>query len=165
MTTNFNALTKAALAISSLMCVALLCGCGDNQNNDGTEKVRPTVVLNAETDAALRSGPSNPMALFACAQRGDLVRAKELLAAGADPNVKTSFGHFPLHEAASSGEKDMVELLLANGAKVDVRVSPGGPTSPNQWTPLHCAVYAGHKEIAEILIAHGADVNAKDVWG
>jgi ankyrin repeat protein len=59
----------------------------------------------------------------------------------------------------------MVELLLANGAKVDVRVSPNGPKSPNQWTPLFFATYAGHNEIVEMLISKGADVNAQDVWG
>ena len=148
-----------------VLCAMSFCGCGDHRQNDETEKVRPTTISQSETDAALKSGPDNPMALFACAQRGDLSRAKELLAAGANPNAKTSFGHCPLHEAAALGNKDMVELLLANGATVDVRVSPKGPKSPNQWTPLHFATYEGHKEIAEILISKGADVNAEDVWG
>ena len=125
----------------------------DNRQNDGIEKVRPTIISQNETDAALKSGPDDPMALFACAQRGDLSRAKVLLAAGANPSAKTSFGHYTLHEAAALGDKGMVELLLANGATVDVRVSPNGPKSPNQWTPLHFATYGGHKEIAEILIS------------
>jgi ankyrin repeat protein len=151
--------------LALLLSAISFCGCGDNQKNDGIEKVRPTVISQVETDAALKSGSDDPMALFACAQRGDISRAKELLTAGANPNAMTSFGHYPLHEAASRGDKDMVELLLANGAKVDVRVSPNGPKSPNQWTLLHFATYAGHKEIVEILISKGADVNAEDVWG
>ena len=62
-----------------------------------------------------------------------------------------------MHEAAASGHKEIVEVLIANGAKHD----SGGST------PLDCAVQGGHKEIIELLITAGADVNARDVgeWG
>jgi cytohesin len=64
-----------------------------------------------------------------------------------------SFGVTPLDLAAEKGYKEMVELLLARHADVNVRDSSGS-------TPLHRAV--GHREIVALLLAGNADVNAKD---
>ena len=50
--------------------------------------------------------------------------------------------------------KEIAELLIANGADVNVK-NDFGPT------PLHWAADEGHKEIVELLIANGANVNAK----
>ena len=58
-----------------------------------------------------------------------------------------------MHEAANTGNKEIVELLIAKGADVNVMRFDG--------TPLHLAAVIGHKEIIEILIAKGADVNSK----
>jgi len=65
------------------------------------------------------------------------------------------WGHTPLHRAARHGHKESVELLIANGADVNVK---------DKWgrTPLHFAAAHGHKELVELLIANGADVNAKE---
>ena len=61
--------------------------------------------------------------------------AKSLLAAGADPNAPNSRAETPLQWAAWSGSRDMVELLLENGANLHDRDnSPLGG-----WTPLLCA--------------------------
>ena len=67
-----------------------------------------------------------------------------------------------LHTAAISGDFDIVQLLLANGA--DVNVKTVGGSYPGQ-TPLHATAYAGHIEIAELLLAYGADVYATDRYG
>jgi len=80
------------------------------------------------------------------------------LAADADVNAKQVYGMTPLHHAAGKGQKEIVELLIAEGADVN---------SKNDWvrTPLHNAANEGHKEIAELLISNGADVNAKHIDG
>jgi len=62
-------------------------------------------------------------------------------------NAKNNLGGTPLHEAAASGCKEIVELLVTKGA--DVNANIGG------WTPLHLAVDEGHTEIAELLREHG----------
>ena len=64
-----------------------------------------------------------------------------------------------MHNAATYGHKEVVELLIAEGADVNGKGEGGG-------TPLHYAALGGHKEVAELLIAEGADVNAKadDEW-
>lgn len=89
--------------------------------------------------------------------------AKILLAAGADPNVEyivfvmngyPSGNDTILHKAVKDGNKEIVELLIAEGADIN----------SNGWasgTPLHVAVRRGKLEMARVLIAAGADVNVQ----
>ena len=55
------------------------------------------------------------------------------------------------------GRKDVVEFLLANGAKVDVQDDGG-------LIPLHNACSFGHSEVVSVLLEHGADPNTRDNW-
>jgi ankyrin repeat protein len=63
---------------------------------------------------------------------------------------KDKGGFTPLHWAASSGHKDVAELLLAHGADVNAK-------NNNDWTPLYYAVSGGHKDVAQLLRQHGGD--------
>jgi ankyrin repeat protein len=62
-------------------------------------------------------------------------------------NAKKDDGVTPLHFAAASGHKEIVEVLVTKGA--DVNANIGG------WTPLHLAVDEGHTETADLLRKHG----------
>ncbi|PKB67942.1 MAG: hypothetical protein BZY82_01705 [SAR202 cluster bacterium Io17-Chloro-G3] len=66
-------------------------------------------------------------------------------------------GASPLHLAVVVGNKEIVGLLISNGAEVDIRAKdqPGG-------TPLQWLAFFGKKDMAEILVNSGAEVNAKD---
>jgi ankyrin repeat protein len=75
--------------------------------------------------------------------------ARQLLDAGADPNVTQVGGWTPLHAAAQNGQRELVELLLARGAAQDVR-------SEGEMTPLALALEKNHQEVADLLRARGA---------
>jgi ankyrin repeat protein len=60
----------------------------------------------------------------------------------------------PIHDAALTGDIELMKMLIANGADVDERDVHG-------YTPLILAIQEGHTDIAKTLITHGADVNAR----
>ncbi|CAM0883901.1 unnamed protein product [Alopecurus aequalis] len=85
-----------------------------------------------------------------CAILGKSVSTSQyLLTHGADPNKSNSDGISALHSAAGSGDTELVELLLLNGAYVDQVASCG--------TALHCAVTQDHSSTVKVLLDHDAD--------
>ena len=60
-----------------------------------------------------------------------------------------------LHDAALKGYREIAELLIAGGARVNARNGSGA-------TPLHDAALGGYREMVELLIAKGADPEARD---
>ena len=94
---------------------------------------------------------------------GDVARASQLLANGADVNVRDAYGATALMNAAHSGNLEMLETLLSAGAEVDARDELG-------WTALLKACFnadlnRGFPEIVARLIAAGADPNVKITYG
>ena len=94
-------------------------------------------------------------ALHLAAARGHIDVAKELLAAGADPNamsVRTKIltGEAPLHIAARNGHVDMCRVLLAGGAKPDLR-QIDRYDAPGRF-PLQLAVEGNHMEVLRLLL-------------
>ena len=80
-----------------------------------------------------------------------------LLSEGADPQKGASWkgDDTPLHVAAQNGHAGCVQVLLLNGASVDIR------NNANQ-TPLHYAARSRHPDVVKLLLDHGAKVNATD---
>ena len=60
-----------------------------------------------------------------------------------------------LHEAATTGDVELVRYLLDGGAAVDARALLDGAT------PLHSAARSGEAEVARLLLARGAAVGAR----
>lgn len=68
-------------------------------------------------------------------------------------------GCTPLHEAAMSGQSDVVKLLYEECKSLDVNIrTQRGPAS----TPLHLAAERGHVECVRTLIECGASLEAVD---
>ncbi|XP_064455488.1 BRCA1-associated RING domain protein 1-like [Ornithodoros turicata] len=91
--------------------------------------------------------------LHAATVKGKIDRVKELLEAGANPNVHDHAGWTPLHEACSHGYLELARLLISHGA--DVRA-----TSPDGVTPLHDAVMSSNPDVVMLLMMSGADASA-----
>ena len=74
-------------------------------------------------------------------------------------NLTTSSGSTLLHIAAIHGHVPIIELLLAEGADVNVR-------DDAQWSSLHTVIMQCRKpEVVELLIQYGADVFTSDDKG
>ncbi|KAL4971954.1 ankyrin repeat-containing domain protein [Aspergillus desertorum] len=86
-----------------------------------------------------------------------LETAQHLLEYGMDPNTRLSGpwhdGKPMLYYAAETGQSELVELLLAHGASIELTDFYG-------WTPLHAACYFGYTDIAKLLIETGSNVHA-----
>ncbi|WQF77225.1 Putative ankyrin repeat-containing domain superfamily [Colletotrichum destructivum] len=111
--------------------------------------------------------------------------AEVLIDAGADVDLPSSKGNFPLLAAAAAGDLLTMKLLLSRGAKYDAAGSEGylpihmaahknrvevlqllfkagspiDPTTEHGETPLTIAMHLGCFEAAQFLIEVGADVN------
>lgn len=111
------------------------------------------LLLNAKADVnATDKFGESALSLAILFHQNDAVKA---LLAGR-PKLDTRHGGWtPLHIAVMLGDKDMVQMLLANGANVAAKSEP---ISPDQkiMTPLMVAVRGGNREIVSLLMAKGA---------
>ena len=91
--------------------------------------------------------------LMVAAAFGNGEVADILIEHGADPNARGGVnGATPLHFAAMAGHPAVVNLLLANGARIDIGDYLGD-------APLHYAAFYNRGAMIELLAAAGADVN------
>ncbi|KAK1483574.1 hypothetical protein CTAM01_13331 [Colletotrichum tamarilloi] len=79
--------------------------------------------------------------------------AKVLLDSGAALDVVDDVGETPLTNAVSAGDRKLLQLLLENGANVDLT------GNSYKYTPLILAILLGREDMAIDLIEHGANVN------
>ncbi|KAM7193221.1 ankyrin [Rhypophila sp. PSN 637] len=81
-----------------------------------------------------------------------------LLRYGADPNARDNYRRTPLHWAMTSGNVEVVRLLLEAGTNPDVVDDDGATPLSELVTRLECgASRQGHPEIARMLLEWGAD--------
>jgi ankyrin repeat protein len=110
------------------------------------------------TDLVMKLLPSGSAldrhrAMALASQHGHVGIVALLLDAGEDPsryNPEGTHAHStPLHQAVWSGHRDVVELLVERGARLDIKDTIYG------GTPLGWAHQGGRTEIADYLRAHG----------
>src|SRR5208282_6351239 len=90
--------------------------------------------------------------LISAARKKDLLRVKELLFIGSDPNESDPHGNLPLHAACEVGALEIVKLIAK---KADLNaLSYGKPA-------LSYAACNGHIEIVELLLELGAKVDRR----
>ena len=88
--------------------------------------------------------------IYEAAYLGDLARVKTFIQEGIDINSMDLWGSTALHFAARGGQRDVAELLIAEGANVNA--------GQGQWTPLQEAAYYS-REVVELLLAKKANIN------
>jgi uncharacterized protein len=94
----------------------------------------------------------NDAQLIEAVTGGETSKVVKLLAAGADPNVRTEEGATLLSLACEEGDLETISALIDGGAEVDALDSLGEP-------PLASAASKGHVGIVARLIKAGADVH------
>jgi ankyrin repeat protein len=105
--------------------------------------------LAEDPKAANRKGPGGSTPLMYAALYGDADSVRQLLAAGADPNLKNDAGATALMWAVYDLQK--TRLLVGHGADVNAR-------SDNGRTPLMiAATRSGSTPVLQFLLDHGAN--------
>ena len=118
------------------------------------------IFLSLIASLLLGCGPS--IDIHNASQLGKVKIVKQHLNAGKDVNARGVWKRTPLHYAADEGHRPVVELLIKNGANVNLK---DDETDARGETPLHLAAAKGHVPVVELLIKNGANVNAKDESG
>ncbi|MGJ7486996.1 ankyrin repeat domain-containing protein [Variovorax sp. LT2P21] len=109
-------------------------------------RVVQVLLASPQTNVEIRNGnDESPLMLAAIKGQMDLV--KQLIARDADINKP---GWTALHYAASSGQVEIMKLLLEKYAFIDAQ-------SPNGTTPLMMAAMYGSPDSVKLLLEEGAD--------
>lgn len=122
---------------------------------EGSNKVTSFLLDYKDTDLEVQNiYGENPLMWAAYLGKLDLVKK---LVEIKKVNVN-KVGWSPIHYAASTGQNEIAEYLLVNGANPDSK-------SPNETTPMMLAARHGYIQIVRYLLNAGADISARNQQG
>ncbi|MET0281316.1 MAG: ankyrin repeat domain-containing protein [Steroidobacteraceae bacterium] len=107
---------------------------------------------------AVAAEPEAASGLHEAVYAGDVAKARQLIAAGADPRAANLFGATPLALAAARGDAEMIRVLLDAGVDPD-------SANPEGQTALMAVARTGNLDAAQLLLRRGADIGARESWG
>jgi len=96
--------------------------------------------------------------LYEEAKAGNLEEVKHLLRTTFADGNSNEYGNTPLIAAAVIGHKDIVQILLENGANIDHQSNAG-------YTALSFAASNWHKDVVQLLLDRGANRRIKITYG
>ncbi|XP_054356566.1 cyclin-dependent kinase 4 inhibitor B [Pongo pygmaeus] len=96
--------------------------------------------------------------LASAAARGLVEKVRQLLEAGADPNVVNRFGRRAI-QVMMMGSARVAELLLLHGAE------PNCADPATLTRPVHDAAREGFLDTLVVLHRAGARLDVRDAWG
>jgi ankyrin repeat protein len=85
------------------------------------------------------------------AECGDVEAVRIFIKRGFQLSVPTSSGGPPLHAAAKSGSRPLVEYIIANGADIF-------ELNYRRTSAIHVAAGRGYLDVVKLLLQHGADL-------
>lgn len=153
--------------ISLLLLSAYGCGSGSGTSIP-TATPRPQLGYGGWVPKSIEPTPTQVSArpelnILDAIEQGNVLVVKQHMDVGTDPDEAFVAASLPwagasaLHLAVVIGNKEIVQILLDNGADIEIKAKdqPGG-------TPLQWIAFFGIKNMAEFMVTAGADVNAKD---
>jgi ankyrin repeat protein len=113
-------------------------------------RIFPALLVSIALSMACFGAPPESQSIVGAVKAGDLPLVKKKLQSQADPNAADPDGTTALHWAVQADRPDLVDALIAAGAKAK---------TTNRWgvTPLALAVANGNAAITEALLKAGAD--------
>jgi len=148
--------------------VELLIDSGANLSVDKGDDDTPTAVVMASTVPVhkakavielLVAKGAKVSDFHLAAYMGDIEKLRKYIQNGTDINLQDECGSTALHAAANSGNKEIAEYLISQGAHLDAK------QKELRLTPLYYAAIHNHQDIVDLLLAKGADINTKDESG
>ena len=132
----------------------------DAARKNSVKKIKELLQQDPKLVNSVDSNGNTP--LHEAALHGNVEAAEALIAAGANVNVKDSYGPFTPGDLwkvfSSSNHQDPVILLSAHG--------PDAKYMTNGYTPLDLAIFSvRHKQMVQLLVSKGAQVNAQAASG
>ena len=140
----------------TIIAAVLVVGCGESQQSAPAPEAKPVEPVAEATQTKPPTAEAPDISIHEAAEDGNLEAVKQHLAAGTDVNAKGGWLEVtPLHYAAGevggeAGHKEIVELLIAEGAVVNAKMEDGD-------TALDMA----DGEIADLLRKHGGKTGAE----
>ncbi len=137
----------------------VLVGCGESQQSTPqAEPVEPVAEASTPESPTVKAPD---ISIEDAAREGNIEAVKQHLASGADVNGESEYGitpmkGTPLHQAVSQERHEIIELLIAKGANVNVR------DIAFTLTPLDWAVKLNKTETIKLLQKHGGKSSAED---
>lgn len=114
-----------------------------------------TLLLDNGASPRLRGPFQNPLSV---AVSNDKTPCVELLHRyRVSPNTRDALGRTPLYVAAKNGSRDLMKLLLDNGAGIQLGY--------NEKSPLHAAAISSSLPCAILLLEYGADPSIRNYFG
>ncbi|KAL1123649.1 hypothetical protein AAG570_002725 [Ranatra chinensis] len=112
---------------------------------------RSVALLASQTKAELdTTNCAGFAALHLCCQNGHNQSCRELLLAGANPNVQNNYGDTSLHTSARYGHAGVARILISACCRVSDQ-------NKNGDTSLHIAAAMGRRKMTTILLEAGCD--------